>query len=232
MESPMIEAEQPPETASAEVETAFVPPAATALVIIDVQHGFDDSEWGKRNNPEAEGNIAQLLQWWRATRRPVFHIHHTSVIPDGHFKAGSAGQRVKAIAAPAAGEPVLNKTVNSAFIGTSLEADLHEKGIETVVLVGLTTNHCVSTTARMAANLGFRTLVVSDATAAFERAALDGSTRTAERVHCDALSDLQGEFAEITTTEMIVALLLRELSPPGAGSASESQAIPLPAVGS
>jgi len=97
--------------------------------------------------------------------------------------------------------------VNSAFIGTSLERDLRRDGIDTLVIVGLTTNHCVSTTARMAGNLGFTTFVVSDATAAFDRAALDGSMRPAEAVHSGALSDLHGEFATVVeTTEILKAV--------------------------
>jgi nicotinamidase-related amidase len=97
------------------------------------------------------------------------------------------------------GEPVYHKSVNSAFIGTSLQADLAEDRVDTLVIVGLTTNHCVSTTARMAGNLGFRTFVVSDATATFDRAALDGTVRPAAEVHASALSDLNVEFAEVIT---------------------------------
>jgi nicotinamidase-related amidase len=97
--------------------------------------------------------------------------------------------------------------VNSAFIGTNLEADLRTLGIETLVLVGLTTNHCVSTTARMAGNLGFETMVVADATATFDRANLDGTMRRAEDVHQAALSDLRDEFAQIVTTKWLLAAL-------------------------
>ncbi len=94
--------------------------------------------------------------------------------------------------------------MNSAFIGTTLENDLRQHGIDTLVIVGLTTNHCVSTTVRMAGNLGFTTFVVSDATAAFNRAALDGSMRPAEQVHSGALSDLHGEFATVLDTEDVL----------------------------
>jgi nicotinamidase-related amidase len=108
------------------------------------------------------------------------------------------------VAALQAGEPVYRKHVNSAFIGTSLERDLRQDGIDTLVIVGLTTNHCVSTSARMAGNLGFKTYVVSDATAAFARPALDGSLRPAQAVHWAALSDLHQEFATVADTQEVL----------------------------
>ena len=82
---------------------------------------------------------------------------------------GTPGFDFKPEAQPLDGEPVITKDVNSAFIGTDLEARLREQGVEAVALVGLTTDHCVSTTARMAANLGFETWVLGDAMATHDR---------------------------------------------------------------
>jgi nicotinamidase-related amidase len=172
-------------------------PQSTALIVVDVQQAFLDPRYGERNNPQAESNIARLLAAWRNSGRPIRHIVHDSVEPDSLLRPDRPGNAIQAIATPKAGEPVYRKHVNSAFIGTKLESDLHHDGIDTVVIVGLTTNHCVSTTARMAGNLGFKTLVVSDATASFARAALDGTLRPAESVHSAALSDLHGEFATV-----------------------------------
>ena len=175
-------------------------PASAALLLIDVQQAFDDPSWGPRNNPQAEANIAALLQAFRATGRPVLHVAHDSTEPDSTLRSGTPGNAIKPQAEPLPGEPIYRKHVNSAFIGTTLERDLRSAAIDTVVIVGLTTNHCVSTTARMAGNLGFHTYVVSDATATFDRPLLDGTPRPAEQVHQAALSDLHGEFATIVTT--------------------------------
>ncbi|HEY8004309.1 MAG TPA: cysteine hydrolase family protein [Phenylobacterium sp.] len=184
-----------------------MPPAARqpALLLVDVQEGFDDPAWGPRNNPDAERRIAEILEAWRRAAAPVMHIHHASPAPDGLLRAGTAGHAPKPAARPAGDEPIYVKSVNSAFIGTTLEADLRRRGLDAVVIVGLTTNHCVSTTARMAANLGFATTVVSDATATFDRLGLDGRIRPAAEVHAAALSDLWREFAEIVDTETLLA---------------------------
>lgn len=183
-----------------------LPPSA-ALIVIDVQQAFLDPRWGERNNPNAESNVARLLEAWRNSGRPVRHVLHDSLEPNSLLRPGSPGNSVQSVAAPGPSEPVYRKHVNSGFIGTNLENDLRQEAIDTLVLVGLTTNHCVSTTARMAGNLGFKTIVVSDATASFARLALDGTMRPAESVHSAALSDLQGEFATVVDT----ADLLREV---------------------
>jgi nicotinamidase-related amidase len=179
-------------------------PKSAALIVVDVQEALADPGTGERNNPQAESNIARLLAEWRSSGRPVRHVVHDSVEPNSLLRPGLPGNAIQAAATPGPFEPVYRKNVNSAFIGTSLENDLRQDGIDTLVVVGLTTNHCVSTTVRMAGNLGFTTYVVSDATAAFARAALDGSRRPAEAVHAGALSDLHGEFATVVNTDEVL----------------------------
>jgi nicotinamidase-related amidase len=194
-----------PSVVAKESNPVTILPPNAALVSIDVQQAFDLPRWGSRNNPEAEANIARLLAAWRETGRPIFHVHHESSSPTGAFRKDGPGVRTKPEALPREGERLYWKTVNSAFIGTSLEADLRQAGIGTLVIVGLTTNHCVSTTARMAGNLGFATFVVSDATATFERIGLDGSMRPADEVHASALSDIDDEFATVVPTAAVLA---------------------------
>ncbi len=172
----------------------------TALLIIDVQEAFDEPRWGHRNNPDAEANVARLGAW-REAGRPVFHVRHLNLTPGSSFHPDAPGSRIKALVRPLEGEPVIEKSVNSAFIGADLEERLRRQGITAVVITGLTTNHCVETTARMAGNLGFDTSFVSDATAAFDRVGPDGVLHAAEDIQAMTLSNLNGEFATIVTTD-------------------------------
>jgi Amidases related to nicotinamidase len=176
----------------------------TALLIIDVQKGFDLPYWGVRNNPAAESNIARLLDAWRKASRPVVHIRHMSMEPESPLRPGQSGNEFKDEVSPVEGEHIEEKNVNSAFIGTGLEQYLRKNHIDTVVITGLTTDHCVSTTTRMAGNLGFRTYLVSDATATFNRTAIDGKEYSAENVHAYALASLHEEFATVVNTEAVL----------------------------
>lgn len=179
--------------------------ANTALLLIDVQQGLDHPRWGERNNPGAEANIAALLTVWRETQRPVIHVQHMSTNPDSPLRPELPGNALKPEAMPQPGEPIFQKNVNSAFIGTALEAHLRAQQIDTLVLVGLTTDHCVSSTTRMAANLGFTAIVVSDGTATFERTGPDGNHYSAEQMHRQELASLHGEFATVRRTDEVLA---------------------------
>src|SRR4051812_35185764 len=127
----------------------------TALLLIDVQTGLDDPKYGPRNNPQAEQRMTELLSAWRATGKPGIHVKHNSINPASPLRPELPGNAIKRDVAPKSGEPLFEKNQNSAFVGTSLEEHLRKHGIDSLVMAGLTTDHCVSTTARMAANLGF-----------------------------------------------------------------------------
>ena len=180
---------------------------APTLIVIDVQQAFNEPGWGARNNPDAERNVAAALAAWRERGAPVIHVRHASTAPEGLFVPGTDSFEFKPEAAPLEGEPVITKNVNSAFIGTDLEERLRDAGVDAVALVGLVTDHCVSTTARMAGNLGFQTWVLADATATHDRQGSDGETIPADVMHRTALASLDGEFAEVLDTSAALARL-------------------------
>ncbi|MFM2269463.1 MAG: hypothetical protein RL757_2904 [Bacteroidota bacterium] len=176
-----------------------------ALILVDIQKGFENvAYWGgQRNNPNAENNASELLKLWRTHHLPIFHVQHCSSIPTSLLHETHEGNAFQEIVTPINGEPVIKKNVNSAFIGTDLKAQLDSQNITKLVIVGLTTDHCVSTTTRMAGNFGFDTFLVADAVATFNKKGLDGQNYSAELMHETALASLSDEFATIVTTDFI-----------------------------
>jgi nicotinamidase-related amidase len=185
------------------------PASLTALIVVDVQRAFDEWEAAgkRRNNPEAVARIADLLAAFRDRGAPIFHIRHQGTRPNSSFLAEASGYPVKDEAREIEGESVIVKRVNSAFIGTDLEARLRAAGITTLVICGATTNHCVETTTRMAGNLGFDARLVRDATWTFDRVGPDGDDLSAEEIHAMTLANLNGEFARIVSAAEAIARL-------------------------
>jgi nicotinamidase-related amidase len=179
-------------------------PLDAALILIDFQNAIDHPSWGQRNNPEAERNIASLLRVWRTTRRPVYHIRHDSSEPTSHYRPGQPGNHFKPQAQPIAGEFIIPKKTNSAFIGTDLELKLRSANQNLLVVAGVITNNSVEATVRMAGNLGFNTWLVEDATFTFGRKDWFGMWRTAEDVHAMSLANLDGEYCSVIRTDQIL----------------------------
>ncbi|MFI8388702.1 cysteine hydrolase family protein [Streptomyces sp. NPDC085540] len=181
----------------------------SALLVIDVQKGFDEeSFWGPRNNPEAEDNIAALMDDWQAAGRPVVLVQHASVQPGSVLAADHPGHAFKDLVEKRSeGALVVTKAVNSAFYGTPDLADwLKARGIGQLVLVGIQTNMCVETTARMAGNLGYDVLVPLDATHTFDLAGPAGLALTADELATATAVNLQGGgFARVVTTADLLA---------------------------
>jgi nicotinamidase-related amidase len=176
-----------------------------ALLLIDIQKGFENIDYwgGQRNNPDAELRASELLQIWRAHHLPVYHIQHCSSNTTSPLHETNVGNAFNDLVTPIADEPVIQKNVNSAFIGTNLQTQLDNAKISTLVIVGLTTDHCISTTTRMAGNLGYETYLVSNATATFNKKGFDGQHYAAELIHETALASLHKEFATVVTTDFI-----------------------------
>ena len=176
-----------------------------ALILIDIQKGFEDVDYwgGQRNNLNAEKNASELLKLWRVNNLPIYHVKHCSSNPTSLLNEANEGNEFNDLVKPLNNEPVIKKNVNSAFIGTNLKEQLDKAGITKLVIVALTTDHCVSTTTRMAGNFGFDTFLVSDATATFNKKGLNGQNYSAELVHEISLASLNVEFATVVTTDFI-----------------------------
>ncbi len=180
-----------------------------ALIIIDVQKAFLEKDYPgiKRNNTNAELVCGNILNKWRKNDLNVIHVRHSSTNPESKLHKSKPGFEFNDYVKPKNNEIVLTKNVNSAFIGTGLDEILKNLNINTLVIVGMTTNHCISTTVRMAGNLGYETFLISDSTACYNTKGLDGKEIDCEIIYEASIASLSGEFAEIISSRELFELL-------------------------
>lgn len=184
----------------------------TALLMIDVQKGVHDlSHWGgptgRMNNPECQPRLVRLLDAFRAAGLTVAFTKHNSLEPDSPLKFSLPGGAQLDGLEVRQGEIVVEKDVNSGFLGTSLEIDLRRSGVRRLVVAGYFTNFCVETTVRMAGNMGFDVYLAHDACATCNRIDLKGVDHDAELVHDIAVSSMHGEFCTALATDDLIGLL-------------------------
>ena len=180
-----------------------------ALLIVDVQKAFLENDYPglKRNNLDAEKTRGLILNKWRELKLPVIHVRHSSVNPKSKLHKSKPGFSFNDYVLPMNGETVLTKSVNSAFIGTNLETLLSDQKIKTLIIVGMTTNHCISTTVRMSGNLGYETYLISDSTAAYNTMGLDGKMIDCETIYRTSLANLNEEFTTIISSEELLRFI-------------------------
>jgi len=171
----------------------------TALLLIDVQVGVDVlTHWGgptgRRNNPDAEDKMLKLLARWREAKLQVAFTRHDSREAVSPLKFSLPTGAQKPGFEPVPGDIVVEKNVNSGFIGTDLEIRLRRADISRLAIVGFFTNFCVETTTRMAGNLGFDTYLVEDCCSTSNRVGPNGIDYDPELVHALTVANLHGEF--------------------------------------
>jgi nicotinamidase-related amidase len=182
--------------------------ARTALIVVDVQRGFEDATyWGRRNNPDCERNVADLIESWRDQAQPVVFVRHHWDEDGSPLRSDEAGSEFKDVVE---GRPdlLVTKRVNSAFQGDpDLERWLTDRGIEGIVVCGITTNHCCETTARVGANLGFGMSFAIDATHTFDLDDHEGGTIAADELARVTAANLDPEFGRVLTAAEAIAEL-------------------------
>ena len=179
------------------------------LLLVDIQKAFLEKDYPGliRNNQDAEFICGKILKKWRTLDLPIIHVRHSSTNPESKLHKSRAGFEFNDYVTPLETEIVLTKEVNSAFIGTNLENILIKSHIDTLVIVGMTTNHCISTTVRMSGNLGFDTYLISDSTACYNTKALNGEIIDCNTIYNTALANLQEEFATIIHSKELLDIL-------------------------
>ncbi len=179
-----------------------------ALIVVDVQQGFDDAGyWGHRNNRECEANVAKLTAAWRTAGQPIVRVIHRSVDPASPLHPARSGHALK----PEAEGDVdleVHKAVHSSFHG---EPDLHawltERGVAGIAVCGIATSMCCETTARIGSDLGYDLWFVLDATHGFDGTDLDGVKVTADQLARSTASVLAADFGAVIDTEMACAMV-------------------------
>lgn len=176
----------------------------TALILVDMQQAFDAAPWPKRWNDKVDANGLAVLSVWRAAGRPLFHVRHDSVEEGSSLRPGSPGNAFRCGFEPQPGEPLVTKSVNAAFIGTDLDLRLRRADIDTIVVFGISTDMCVSTTVRVGANMGYKVTLVEDACDCFDLADSRGERIAAVDIHRAHIATLRADFATVVTTAEIL----------------------------
>ncbi|WP_205718501.1 cysteine hydrolase family protein [Actinomadura sp. WMMA1423] len=139
-----------------------------ALLVIDVQESFRRRpNWEAVSAPDIAARAQRLAAAARAAGDLVVWVLHAEPGTGNAFDPALGHVRLMDGLAPAAGEPVMTKTSRNAFTTTGLQQWLTERGVGEVVVCGIQTEQCCETTARLAADLGYKVAFVTDATATF-----------------------------------------------------------------
>ena len=181
--------------------------AQTVLLPVDMQQAFDGPSWPRRWNGAVDRNGQAILAAWRSRGLPIIHVKHDSVEPGSTLAPGQPGNSFRPGFKPHDGEPIVSKSVNSAFIGTDLDPRLKRLGVRKIVVFGITTDMCVSTTVRTGANLGYEMILVEDACDCFDLPDGQGGTIPARTSHQVHVATLGFEFAKVLTTEGLLTAL-------------------------
>ncbi len=190
---------------------------STALLLIDVQKGVDDTSYyggptGRTNNPDAKDHIRTILKQWREAGGTIAFTRHDSIEEGSPLKLSlESGQQLDGMEI-LPGDIAVSKSVNSGFIGTPLALELRRTGIKRLCVVGFFTNVCVETTVRMAGNMGFDTYLVHDACSTMNSIGLDGTDYDPQLVHDMAIAGLHGEFCTAISTQDALGLLTADAS--------------------
>jgi nicotinamidase-related amidase len=188
-------------------------PLPCALLLIDLQRAIDAPYWGPRNNPDAEKNIAALLQAWRKAGWPIIHVRHDSMHESSAYRAGKDSADFKPEAMPLAGEAIVPKQAHSAFVGTQLHERLRQRGIASLCICGVITDNSVEATVRHGADLGWNIALIEDACFTVDRRLRDGTIVPAAQMHERSLALLEGEYAQIADTARALSWLAVQAAP-------------------
>lgn len=170
----------------------------TVLVLIDHQREYLTGALPLNGMDKAIAETARLLALVRAQKRPVFHVVHHGRPGAALFDPDGPHAEILPELRPGPGETVVTKTLPNAFAGTNLHKLIEQTGQTELLIAGFATHMCVSTTARAALDLGYRTTIIAGATATRALPSAEGTeTIPAKIVQAVSLAALADRFALI-----------------------------------
>lgn len=174
-----------------------------ALIVIDVQESFRARpSWEAMADTAIADPVNRLVAAARADGSLVVWVLHTVPGSGSVFDPGSGHVRLLGeVTPPLPDEPVLYKTSHNAFTTTDLQQRLTRAGVGEVWVCGIRTEQCVETTARLASDLGYEVVFVSDATTTDDATGLAPSDVIART---EAV--LRDRFARIATVDELVGV--------------------------
>lgn len=178
-------------------------PDGALLIVINAQKALHFSGQRKRSNLKAEQNIVSLLKLWRRRKWPVMYVKHVSDKASSLFYSEGEGCEFIPELQPAGKELVILKRKASAFMETSLQKEISRLKLPAIVLVGFTAGECIDATARHALDMGISTIVIGDATAAFDLVATTGRLIKAEKIHRSVMLSLQARSIDVIDTASV-----------------------------
>ena len=187
-------------------KTPSIDTSSTALLVIDFQNEYFSGKMPIPDGKAALNNAKRLIEMADASDMPVFHIQHLTPSGAPIFAEGSSSADFHADIQPAANHAVVRKTSISVFPTTDIDAQLKAKGIKTLIVSGLMTHACVAGATRDAVPLGYDVIVANDACATRDLDGADGKTVPHGVLHQASLATLADTFADVQSTDAILAL--------------------------
>lgn len=169
-----------------------------ALILIDIQNDyFPGGKMELVNMTQAAEKAKQLLAQFRKNGETIIHVQHIANNAGAtFFLPETDGAEIHASVKPVAGEPLIVKHTPNSFHQTNLHELLQKLGVDTVTIVGAMTHICIDSTAKAAFDLGYKAIVIADATATRDLT-IDGVTVPAKQVQAAYLAGLSFVFAQV-----------------------------------
>jgi nicotinamidase-related amidase len=173
-----------------------------ALLLVDIQNDyFPGGRMALHNIDRAAESARRLLDHFRDTGQPIFHVQHTWDDPSApFFVAGTAGAQINEVVAPRVGEPVIVKHFPNSFRASTLLDELRRAGIDSLTICGAMSHMCIDATTRAAADHGYDCTVAHDACATRD-VEFNGNQVKADDVHNAYMSALAFAYAKVISAD-------------------------------